>query len=96
MSRSNELKTGLWRIYCSKRGKLPGLGYSYPPKPSPRFEELDRGPFWILLIYIEVIVGWRQLGVRIVQVRFNVVRGSIAPGRGLAFKFHRSRCRILF
>ncbi len=34
MSRSNELRTGLWTIYCPKRGKLAGLGYSYPSKPS--------------------------------------------------------------
>jgi len=57
MSRSNELKTGLWRIYCPKRGRLGGLGYSYPPKPSLHFKELGRRPFWILLIHIEVIVG---------------------------------------
>jgi len=45
MSRSNELKTGLWRIYCPKRGKLAGLGYSYPPKPNLHFKELGRRPF---------------------------------------------------
>jgi len=54
---------------------------------------------WILLICIEVIVGpaclawaramagrWRQLGVQTVQVNFNVVRGSIASGRGSCFQ----------
>ena len=61
MSRSNEVKTGLWRIHCPKRGKLAGLGYSYPPKPILHFKELGRRPFWILLIYIEVIVGPARL-----------------------------------
>jgi hypothetical protein len=35
MTPGNELKTGLWTVHCPKKGKLPGLGYSYPPKPSP-------------------------------------------------------------
>jgi hypothetical protein len=55
MSRSNELKAGLWRIYCPKKGKLAGLGYIYPPKASLHFKESGRRPFWILLIYIEAI-----------------------------------------
>ncbi len=59
MSRSDELKTGFCRIYCPKRGKLAGLRYSYPPKPSLHFKELGRRTFWILLISIEVSVGWR-------------------------------------
>jgi hypothetical protein len=45
MSQSNEVKTGLWRIYCPKRGKLAGLRYSYPLKPILHFKELDRRPF---------------------------------------------------
>jgi hypothetical protein len=61
MSRSNELKTGLWRIYCPKRGKLAGLGFSYLPKTRLHFKELGRRPFWILLMYIEVIVGPARL-----------------------------------
>ena len=35
MSRSNQLKAGLWRMYYPKSGTLAVLRYSYPPKPSP-------------------------------------------------------------
>jgi hypothetical protein len=45
MSRSKEVKTDLWRIYCLKRGKLVGLRYSSPPKPSFYLKALGRRPF---------------------------------------------------
>ena len=38
-----------------------------------------------MLIHIEVIVEWRKLTVRIVQVRFNVVRRGIGSGRRPGF-----------
>ncbi len=52
--RSDEVKTGFWRIYCHKRGKLGGLGYSYPPKPSPiKWRDALNPPtdFQALMIY---------------------------------------------
>ena len=55
--RSGQIEDRFLRIYCSKRGTLGGLRYSYPPKASIHFKELGRRPFCILLIYIEVIVG---------------------------------------
>ena len=62
---------------------MGALGQTYPRKPSFHFKKLGRKLFWILLIHIEVIVGWRKLTVRIVQVRFNVVRRGIGPRRRL-------------
>jgi len=62
MPRSNELKTGLWRVYFPKRGKLAGLVCSYPPKPILYFKNEAEGLFPIVLgfIHSEIMSGGRN------------------------------------